>query len=84
MILDGSKSLPDPKDSNPMVRLRPGLVVSELMGHFHNLCDFCCEKETKKIGTASFTQLHIDRVIGLHNHFPYEGLVHPITLSMCS
>ena len=29
-------------------------------------------------------QLHIDTVIGLPNHFPYEGLVHPITLSTCA
>ena len=27
---------------------------------------------------------HVDRVIGLPNHFPYERSVHSITLPMCS
>ena len=31
-----------------------------------------------------FLAVHVDRVIGLPNHFPYQGLVHPITLDLCA
>lgn len=31
-----------------------------------------------------FLAAHVDELIGLPKHFPYEGLVHPRILSMCS
>ncbi len=39
--------------------------------------------DMKKIKSQFFSQLHIDRLLGLPDHFPYEGLVHPITLNLC-
>ena len=38
------------------------------------------EKENHLNHPHPFSRLHIDRVVGLLNRFPYEGLVHPITL----